>query len=206
MTTTLPGSTISTSQPELDDLVAELLPLQGQWSPEDYLWLTDHSNRLVEFTEGHVEVLPMPTDEHQSISRHLFVAFLAFLTPRGGLVQYAPLRVQVRPRLYREPDLVVLRDARDPRRQNRYWLGADLVLEIVSPDQPARDLVEKRADYAGARIPEYWIVDPRNQTIAVLRLKGDEYVEHGVFGRGLRATSALLAEFAVDVEAVFAAD
>ena len=206
MTTTLPGSTISTSQPELDDLVAELLPLQGQWSPEDYLWLTDHSNRLVEFTEGHVEVLPMPTDEHQSISRHLFVTFLAYLTPRGGLVQYAPLRVQVRPRIYREPDLVVLRDARDPRRQNRYWVGADLVLEIVSPDQPARDLVEKRADYAGARIPEYWIVDPRNRTITVLRLEGDAYVEYGVFGRGMRATSVLLPEFSVDVEAVFTAD
>ncbi len=148
----------------------------------------------------------MPTHEHQAILKYLLFAFYAFLHPRGGTVFFAPLRLQVRPGIYREPDLVLLRDAHDPRLQNRYWLGADLVLEVVSPDEPARDLVEKRGDYALARIPEYWIVDPRNQTITVLRLEGDAYVEHGVFGCGMRATSALLAEFAVDVEAVFAAD
>ncbi|HEX5502936.1 MAG TPA: Uma2 family endonuclease, partial [Thermomicrobiales bacterium] len=182
------------------------LPRQGQWSAEDYLWLTDHTNRLAEFTAGRIEVLPMPTDMHQSISRHLFVAFFAFLGPRGGLVQYAPLRVRISPGAFREPDLVVLRDARDPRRQDRYWTGADLVVEIVSPDNPDRDRVEKRRDYAAAGIPEYWIIEPRGETITVLRLDGAAYAEHGVFGRGARATAATLAGFAVAVDAVFAAD
>ena len=44
-------------------------------------------------------------------------------------------------------------DARDPRAQNAYWLGADLVVEIVSPDDPERDTVVKRSDYASAHIP-----------------------------------------------------
>jgi hypothetical protein len=35
-----------------------------------------------------------------------------------------------------------VRDANDPRRQNQYWLGADLVVEIVSPDDPERDTVD----------------------------------------------------------------
>jgi len=113
------------------------------------------------------------------------------------------LRVQLRPGLYREPDLVALRDASDPRQAERYWLGADLVLEVVSPDKPERDLVEKRGDYAAARIPEYWIAEPREETITVLRLDGDRYVEHGVFGRGTQATSALLAGPAVPVDAVY---
>lgn len=206
MATAASPSTIDTPQAELDDLVAAVLPLQGQWSPEAYLWLTDFTNRLIEFTDGRVEPLPMPTDEHQSISRFLLFALAAFLGPRGGLVQYAPLRIQVRPRVYREPDLLVLRDARDPRRQNRYWLGADLVLEIVSPDKPERDLVEKRGDYAAAGIPEYWIVDPRAETIIVLRLTDGRYVEYGLFERGARAESATLAGFAVEVGAVFDAD
>ena len=42
--------------------VALLFPDQGEWSEDDYLWLTDHTRCLVEFTDGHVEVLPMPTD------------------------------------------------------------------------------------------------------------------------------------------------
>ncbi len=81
--------------------------------------------------------------------------------------------------------------------------GADLVAEVVSPDNPGRDLVEKRIDYAEAGIPEYWIADPRDETITVLSLWEDAYVEHGVFVRGDTATSPLLEGFAVDVTAVF---
>ena len=64
-------------------------------------------------------------------------------------------------------------------------------------------MVVKRADYAEAGIPEYWIVDPRNETITVLALEGNGYVEHGVCARGDTATSRLLAGFTVDVTAVF---
>lgn len=199
-------SAMSATQEQVDDLVLDLLPLQGQWSAEEYLWLTDRANRLIEFTDGYVEVLPMPTRKHQAISQFLFLAFLAFVQPTGGRVFYAPLRLRIRDRAFREPDLMLLRDAADPRNQERYWLGADLVVEVVSPDQPERDLVQKRHDYAEARIPEYWIPDPQRETVGVLRLQGGAYVEHGVFGRGGRATSALLEGFAVDIGALFDAD
>src|SRR5207247_6762550 len=36
--------------------------------------------------------------------------------------------------------------------------------EIVSPDDPERDLRVKRADYAEAGIPEHWIVNPADET------------------------------------------
>lgn len=206
MTTTTRRSTIDTPQTELEALVAALLPRQGEWEAEGYLWLTDHTNRLVEFTDGYIEVLPMPTDKHQAILEYLYITLRAFVRSRGGVVRVAALRVQVRPGMYREPDLIVLRDAGDPRRENRVWHGADLVIEIVSPDNPDRDLVEKRRDYAAAHIPEYWIADPRVETITVLRLEGDGYVEHGVFGRDAQATSALLPDFSVEVSAIFDAD
>ena len=77
------------------------------------------------------------------------------------------------------------------------------MVEVVSPDDPDRDVVEKRADYAEARIPEYWIVDPRNETVTVLALEGGAYVEHGVHDRGQVASSRLLEGFAADVTAVF---
>ena len=63
----------------------------------------------------------------------------------------------------------MLVSAADPRRGNRFWLGADLALEVVSADKPERDLVEKRGDYAEGRVPEYWIVNPQTETITVLR-------------------------------------
>ncbi len=188
---------------ESNDLILDLTPLQSLWTEEQYLKLSDQTNRLIEFTDGFIEVIPMPTDKHQSIVQLIFLALLAFIQPIGGKVHFAPLRVRVRAGKYREPDLLLVRDAHDPRRQNRYWLGADLVVEIVSPDNPERDTVTKRADYAEAGIPEYWIVNPDDQTITVLTLAGNAYSEHGVFGRGMPARSVLLSGFAVDVDAVF---
>jgi len=188
---------------EADGLVIDLAPLQGLWTAEQYLKLTDHTRHLVEFTGGRIEVLPMPTQKHQLILAYLYRAFWAFLQTGGGIVLFAALRVQVRPDMFREPDLLLLVDANDVRAQDRYWLGADLVVEVVSPDDPVRDTVEKVADYAEAQIPEYWIVNPLDDTITVLTLQGDAYAAHGVFRRGDTATSRLLAGFAVGVDAVF---
>jgi len=121
-------------------------------------------------------------------------------------VHFIGLKLRLRPGKFRLPDLVLLISAADPRRQNTFWLGADLVLEIVSEENAERDLVVKRADYAEAHIPEYWIVNPLNQTISVLVLRGDVYQEAGVFKRGEVAVSKLLAGFSISVAETFDAD
>lgn len=195
--------TAAITREQLTHLLQDAVPPQGQWSEDDYLRLTDCTNRLIEWTDGCIEVLPVATDEHQSIAAHLYEAFLDFVRVRGGKVLFAPLRLRIREGKFREPDLVLIRDARDARRRNRFWLGADLTVEIVSPDAPKRDRVEKRRDYAEAGIPEYWIVDPRTETVTVLVLRGAVYIEHGVFTRGTQANSLLLDGLTVDVAAVF---
>ncbi len=178
-------------------------PLQGLWTQAQYLRLTDHARLLIEFTDGRLEILPMPTDRHQSILQCLFLALAPFVGTRGGRVHFAPLRLRIREGKFHEPDLLLVRDAGDPRRRNDYWRGADLVMEVVSPDDPQRDTQVKRGDYAEARIPEYWIVNPMDETITVLTLVGAEYAEHGVFRRGGQAESVSLNGFAVSVADVF---
>ena len=185
--------------------VADLGALQGFWTEAQYLELTNQSNRLLEFTDGCIEVLPMPTQRHQAISRFLFLALYFFVRGIGGNVFYAPLRLRIREGKFREPDLLLVTDAEDPRCRNDYWLGADLVVEVVSPDNPARDLIDKRMDYAEAEIPEYWIVNPVAGTLTVLVLSGGEYREHGVFRSGEQAGSPILPGFSADVRELFEA-
>jgi Uma2 family endonuclease len=200
------GPQLTTTFPpvqEWKDLLEEILPPQGAWSEDEYLVLTDHRSRLVEFTDGFLEVLPMPTTKHQLLLKFLFLAFHQFFELNGGLVLFAPLRLRIRPRKFREPDLLVLLSATDPRSQDRFWEGADLALEVVSEDKPERDLVDKRSDYAEARVPEYWIVNPQTETITVLRLGQDAYEEAGTYRRGELATSVLRPEFSVAVAPVF---
>jgi Uma2 family endonuclease len=185
-----------------DELVLSLDPLQGHWTVEQYLLLSNQTNRLLEYTDGFIEVLPMPTQRHQAISLFLLLNLLAFVRPRGGAVYYAPLRIEVRPGKFREPDLLLVTNADDPRAQDEFWLGADVVVEIVSPDKPKRDTEEKPLDYAEAGIPEYWMVNPLTDTITVMVLDGAAYAEYGIFHRGDRAVSKLLDGFSVMVDEV----
>ena len=186
-------------------LIERKLPRQGRWRDEDYLGFTDHSRRPIEFTDGCIEKLPVPTDRHHQVLGDLYRHFFAWLGD-SGVVHFAGVRLRIREGKYREPDLLLLCDRRDSRRQNRFWLGADLVVEVVSPDDPNRDWMTKRADYAEAGIPEYWIVDPNREAVAVLELKGPGYTEHGTFGLNAKVTSPLLPGFTVDVGALFQSD
>ena len=52
-----------------DDSAIDLQPLQGLWTEAQYLRLTGGLRRLLEFTDGALDILPMPTDRHQVIVR-----------------------------------------------------------------------------------------------------------------------------------------
>jgi Uma2 family endonuclease len=203
MSTVVRRSSRKSPKKEYQELLFELLPDQGQWTEEEYLWLTEDTNRFVEFTDGYLEPLPMPTDKHQGVLEFLFLLFLGHVKPLGGTVHLAVLRMRIRKGKFREPDMLLVKDAKDSRRRNRFWLGADLALEVVSKEKRERDPIDKRGDYAEGKVPEYWIVNPQAETITVLRLEGEAYVEHGVFRRGDIATSVVLPGFSVQVSQVF---
>lgn len=185
--------------------IAELFPYQGDWTEEDYLAL--NTNKLIEFKDGVLEFLPFVMPRHQDVLGSLFDELRAYARQHGLHKPYfAPLRVRLRPGLYREPDIILpgaehLTDLDSP------LTGALLVMEIVSGDarDRKRDLEEKRADYAAAGIPEYWIVDPRAERITVLTLAAvaTDYTVHGEFRRGDEASSALFPGFSIEVARVF---
>ncbi len=184
--------------------IARLFPEQGEWSEDEYITLTNGTNHLVELSDGFVEVLHMPTLRHQLIVLFLYRLLFQFVMESGkGIVVTSPLRVRLWQGKVREPDIVVMLAAHRDRAHDAYFEGADLVVEVVSEDDPQPDLVTKRDEYARAAIPEYWIVEPKTETITMLRLEDQRYVEHGSFKRGTLATSALLRGFEVDVDAVF---
>jgi len=187
---------------ELTWEIAQLFPAQGHWSEDEYLALD--TNHLIEFSHGRLEIMPLPTQSHQLLVIALFELLLNFVREgQLGTVLLAPMRVQLSPGKFREPDILFMRAEHDDRRSDRFWEGADLVMEIVSPDDPERDKVTKRREYAQAGIPEYWIVDPTNASITVLTLRGQEYALHGEFVTGETASSVLLEGFRVDVSDVF---
>ena len=201
-----PDSTVPESSPG-DPLweIATLFAPQGQWDESEYLSLP--TNRLVELSDGRLEFLPMPTELHQLIVKFLCSQLDAWIAQGNpGIALFAPMRVRMPSGRFREPDVAFMRASHADRRHDRFWEGADLVIEVVSEDDPDRDLVTKRAEYAAASIPEYWIVDPRDQSVLVLYLTdgSKSYTEAGRFRAG-DTTSAMTCDgLVMQVDDIFA--
>jgi Uma2 family endonuclease len=195
-------------EPEYAWELATLYPEQGEWSEAEYLDLTDHASRRIEFTDGRLEFLAMPTEIHEALLQYLLFALVPFVENKKlGKVYSNGIRLRIRPGKVRLPDIIFLHRDHFHARHNRVWDGADLVMEVVSEDvkDKNRDYEEKMADYAEAKIAEYWIVDPELQHVIVHRLDGHRYAVYGQFTRGQQATSTLLEGFGVDVTALFTA-
>jgi Uma2 family endonuclease len=184
--------------------IAHLFPLQGEWTVEEYLALD--TNHLVEYANGYVAVLPMPSPSHQRIVFFLQRMLWLYITDRClGEVLSAPLPVELWSKKFREPDLIFVSKAKLAQQSAKFWRNVDLVVEVVSPDAPGRDYEDKRKEYARAGIAEYWIVDPQKKVVTVLVLQGKSYQTHQEFKPGMQLTSVLLEGFTLPVSDIFTA-
>lgn len=197
----MPTLEMTKAEPVWD--IAKIFPDQGSWSVQEYLAL--ETNRLIEFSHGFIEVLPMPSQYHQFSVMHLLFMLRAFFATGTIKASYivSPMKAKLWEGKYREPDLMVMLSENDHRRQDLYWESPDFVAEVVSPDDPKRDTETKRREYAMAGIKEYWIVNPLNQSVTVLALDGDTYTVAGEYQSGENAISVILPGFSAGVSELF---
>ena len=144
-------------------------------------FLADYSDGShVEWVDG--EVISMAA---ASLPHFQLMLFLATLLKRFvrhhalGEIVGDPYVMKLGPGLPgRAPDLAFVATAHAARLRTNFLDGpADLVIEIVSPDDPKRDYVTKFREYEAAGIPEYWIIDPQAQRAEFNQLRDGKYRE-----------------------------
>jgi Uma2 family endonuclease len=142
---------------------------------DDYAALPDDGNRY-ELAEGILELMsPGATARHQIVSSEI-QSRLTQTCKLEYLILQAPLDVILSDREVRQPDLIMIHRSRLEIITRRGIEGApDLVVEILSPYSIRRDKVSKRKSYAKYGIPEYWVIDPPNESLEQYILKGDVY-------------------------------
>ncbi len=176
-------------------------PIQGNWTVEKYFKLPE-DGRLIEYNDGLLEVVPMPDWMHQRLAYLICAAIeKVMVRAKRGVCALPPFRLQINQEKYRYPDIMYLSPDHLDRFQTDQWDYADLVVEIVSKDDPARDYVDKRAEYAQCGIPEYWIVDPVQNLIHVLALDPNQpgvYREHSVQSLRSGVRSVTMPEIEID--------
>lgn len=117
MSTAHPISSDVVGAPTWD--VALLFPVQGTWTEDEYCAL--ETSRLVELNDGDLEVLAMPTEEHQSIVAYLYGVMSAFVSAgRLGKVLVAPMRLRLWDGKFREPDILFLLEEHSDKRGSQY--------------------------------------------------------------------------------------
>ena len=145
---------------------------------EEYLdWYDGDAGRRGEWVDGEVIQFVTTSSRHQDLTTFLIGILVVYLDIRRvGRLYSQTFELRTREGAAREPDIVVLLNEHLGRLENVRLRGAaDVVVEIVSPDSVSRDRRDKRAEYAVAGVPEYWLVDPRirNQSFEVLALGPD---------------------------------
>ena len=102
-----------------------------------------------------------------------------------------------------EPDIVVILAGRSDVGGIIHVEGVpDIVVEILFTDR-RRDLVHKRAMYADSGVREYWIVDPRADTVTALELRDGRYIERAVLGANDTLTTPLLPGLSIPLGSIF---
>jgi Uma2 family endonuclease len=136
---------------------------------EDLEAMPDDGRRY-ELVGGAIVMTPAPGLGHQRVSQRLLVR-LAQAWPEME-VFHAPTDLDLPGDQRVEPDLIVVERGRTGA---RLGLPVALVVEIVSPGSVTHDRVTKRATYAAAGIPHFWLVEPDDGRITCLVLEGDQY-------------------------------
>ena len=126
-------------------------------SVDEYLEADLPEGHRYELVDGVVEITPTPDPLHDSVVGVLSEAFILFRRAHASMIAHISQRAAVTSPVratVRGPDLALYRQWDRHRRDVGAWkeLTPFLVVEVISPGQRQRDLVEKRDDYWAAGI------------------------------------------------------
>ncbi len=185
------------------------LDLSKQYSYADYFRWTLEDR--IEIINGKVyQMFPAPSTWHQMLSLKLSVKLGSFLDKKPCKVFAAPFDVRLPGKSKEDkdiltvvqPDLCVICDP--AKIDKRGCIGApDIVVEILSPGNNAKELKNKFTLYEEAGVKEYWIASPQDNTFVVNILVDGKYITTRTLTVGDVVTSLILPGFSLDLEELF---
>lgn len=181
--------------------------LDTSWDYRRWEQLPDDGNRY-EVIDGVLYMTTAPSSFHQWIIRRL--DRLVGIPAEDTQLAYAftaPIGVLMPSCDPVQPDFLLVRQSNAGIIADRRIRGApDLIAEVLSPSNPEQDTETKRAAYARAGVPEYWIIRPATRDLLVcwqpdVTLGG--YAQVRLIGSTETLTSPTLPEVSVTVADLF---
>ncbi len=127
-----------------------------------------------EIIDGRHYTNAAPNPRHQAISRHIqFQLYVAIEQQQLGEVIDAPIDVQFSDTDVVQPDIVVVLTNNRIITPIKIEGVPDLVIEVLSPSSRKVDVTLKKRLYEQSGVPEFWIVDPKNDVVLQHLRKAD---------------------------------
>ena len=171
---------------------------------QDLLTAPDDGNRY-EIFKGELIVTPSPIVKHQIASANLFLLIGNHIKRNNlGTLLSAPTDVYFDEETVVKPDLLFVSVDREHILEERRINGApDLVIEILSAGTAERDRGFKYRRYEKEGVREYWIADPKEETLDVYLLQKNSFKLHGQFSNDHKASSPLFPELSFQVNKIW---
>ena len=184
----------------------EKLRTGTRMSLDEFLALGETDGKW-ELDDGVLYIMASASEDHQFLQRWLCRPiedyFLQFDQPPARLLHDMTTILSRELQRAPEPDIVIVLNERlNIVSRARVEAPPDIVVEILSTDR-SRDLVRKRQIYAEAGILEYWLMDPRSNTVIPLELRDGAYVERAALGVGDTLTTPLLPGLEIPLASIF---
>jgi Uma2 family endonuclease len=165
----------------------------------------------VELIKGKIfKMAPAPNLLHQVITRKLTIVLGVFLEKKPCQLFAAPFDVRFPTKSKKDEDIITILQPDlcvvcDPTKlDSRGCNGApDIVVEVLSPGNTAREMNKKYEIYETAGVKEYWIVSPLYETILVYTLHNNQFVCGRPLATGDSLVSSLLPGFSLDLGELF---
>lgn len=168
-------------------------------------------DEMVEIIKGKIfKMSPAPSSKHQVVSRNL--CGLLFNHLRGKKCQFynAPYDVilPVKGKDFMQSDRIVQPDILvvcDPSKiREKGCFGApDWIIEILSPHTTKKDIQDKFDLYEESGVKEYWIIEPKNNTVEVFVLENNEYKRVKAYVQDDVIACLTLNDLEIDLKDVF---
>ena len=172
---------------------------------DDYVRLTPPNNSNYELQNGRIVFIPTPFPAQQLFSIHLLTSLhLHIKENRLGQIFTAPLDTYFTLHDTLQPDILFLSNERLHFIGDKKIEGApDLVVEILSPSNTAKEMGYKKLVYESSGVREYWIVNLEKKTLTQYENVEGEFFQRRVFQSTDTLTSIILPHFETAMSALF---
>ncbi len=178
-------------------------------SYEEFMEISEKSTLRMEFINGEIHLLASPNIRHQEILARLYLIFNDYFSSNKCRVFFAPFdvhfkKININEPDVMQPDMLVACDLEgNVTEKGRYMGTPTLVIEIISDSTRSKDMITKLDTYRLSGVREYWIIDPKQESIMVYVFSDHEIDWVKTFEKGTNAKSQVFSGLSANVETLF---